>query len=118
VTDSDADRARQKVEQLITKALSTDSADEARSCAMSAVQIIRKYGLRIAAPGGAGREQPSPSPRGPTPSGQRPERHQARWIQAGHWGFCIECLLPFEAGDRVWWQQGEGCMCQRCRLSF
>ena len=115
-------RALQKVDQLIRKGLSTYSAEEARTCAMAAIQIIKKYELQIGLTSQTipppERAEPAPRPRrswGHTQSGKR--KPVTRWIHTEYPATCLICFRQIEPGDYVFWEKRVGCTCAECKRS-
>ena len=138
----DKAKAKLKAEQLMKLALNTPFNEEARTAAMSAVEIISRHGLiiatdeprvsattdflnRAAAAAKAAHEQQQARARAPQPAdffsnwnkqAQTEEDilDDGVWISSKFNGHCAACGEPYYGGDHVLWKRGKGCMCIPC----
>jgi len=90
---SSAQQARERVKQLMSRALATDSEEEARTSALLAVRLIDKHGLAVSAPRSAGRIESSTV----DPNARITRVGPTTWhIKArGMDGTCDSCLKPY-----------------------
>jgi len=103
----------EKVMSLARKALSTQSVEEARTCALTAIQHIFKYKLIVVDP----LDRPLPVPpkaskRAQRPAWRGPPQAPSR---SSFSTTCFICTRPIHAGAQVFWSPAfKSSMCALC----
>lgn len=101
------DEARTKAVQLMRLACSTHSSEEARTAALSAVQMIQKYGLSV--------ENASRKGQSRLPFARRKREPQTRgWITVRYPSHCTSCMNSLDEEDYAFWERGVGLTCEVC----
>jgi hypothetical protein len=102
-----------RAEKLIDLACSTTHAEEARTAALAACQLIRKHGFRLTAepqPATARSPRREPAPaRRPEPPREPPREkppNGGAWTQSARSCRCESCGGGIAAGDDVYWVAG------------
>lgn len=108
-----------KIDALIARCLGTDSVEEARTSAVLACQLIRKYKIELYAPGTAMPFeprvwQPPPPPPPPRPRSRTVAPETFRLIYAKYDTACRDCGGDIYTGERVAWKKGWGVKCLQC----
>lgn len=128
----------EKVKHLVMKALSTDSEEEARTCALLALKIASKNGVLFGGspmkPSSAADEVLRGALIAATLRAEEAERvsnvlkmelskmtaltsdvESGRWMKAKYESFCLKCSKPHGKGDKIWWiGPRRGVFCASC----
>lgn len=106
----------EKVGHLIRKALSTDSVEEARTCALSAVQIMVKEKLTVVSDSELEALRYRAMKPAPARAPVRPRKRSADAPSVtGYDSSCLFCGCNLPKGSKVFWSQVFGVMvCPDC----